>query len=267
MRQSGADLVAVLGAVNETEERALINSGLVDLVLGAGERLHASFDGRTAAAASSRDAEHVVLLDLRLDRCRVETVGSDDLSDLLESGQAIDAIQPRVELRFRWSVDFRSIDSLNVQPDIEIADEIQRLLLDSFTRTGFPHRRCRQRPGHQGRRRAGRQFSVRRCRSDAMRSALKADVALINAGYPRRPGDSRRNASHPALPGPWLPFESRVLLLRVSGEQIKIALENGVSQFDEYVGRFPSSPAWKPASIPAVRQIIASPASLSMGSR
>jgi hypothetical protein len=130
LRQSGADLVAVLGAVNDVEERALINSGLVDLVLGAGERLHATFDGRAAAAASSRDAEHVILLDLRLDRYKVETVGSDDLSGLLEDGQAIDAIQPRVELRFRWSVDFRSIDSLNVQPDVEIADEIQHLLLN-----------------------------------------------------------------------------------------------------------------------------------------
>ncbi len=240
LRQSGADLVAVLGAVNDAEERALINSGLVDLVLGAGERLHAAFDGRTAAAASSRDAEHVILLDLRLDRYRVETVGGGDLSDLLEGEQAIDAIQPRVELRFRWSVDFRSIDSLNVQPDVEMADEIQRLLLNLSHDLG-------SRIGVVDRDLDIRDVIVREGNSpfadavaDAMRSALKADVALINAGaihadqvIPAGTPITRRSLVQ------WLPFESRVLLLRVSGEQIKIALENGVSQFDEYTGKFP----------------------------
>jgi 2',3'-cyclic-nucleotide 2'-phosphodiesterase (5'-nucleotidase family) len=37
----------------------------------------------------------------------------------------------------------------------------------------------------------------------------------------------------------WLPFESRVLLLRVSGEQIKMVLENGVSQFEAHAPKFP----------------------------
>jgi 5'-nucleotidase/UDP-sugar diphosphatase len=240
LRQSGADLVAVLGALNETDERALVNSGLVDLVLGAGERLHATFDGRTAAAASSRNAEHVMLLDLRLDRYRVETVGSDDLSGLLEEGQAIDAIQPRVELRFRWSVDFRSIDSLDVQPDVEIADEIQRLLLNLSrglsTQIGVVDkdldiRDIVVREGHS---------PFADAVADAMRSALKADVALINAGaihadqvIPAGTPITRRSLVQ------WLPFESRVLLLRVSGEQIKMALENGVSRFDEYAAKFP----------------------------
>jgi 2',3'-cyclic-nucleotide 2'-phosphodiesterase (5'-nucleotidase family) len=212
----------------------------VDLVLGAGERLHAAFDGRTTAAASSRDAEHVILLDLRLDRYRVETVGDADLSDLLEGGQAIDAIQPRVELRFRWSVDFRSIDSLNVLPDVEIADEIQRLLLNLSHDLGA-------RIGVVDKDLDIRDVVVREGKSpfadavaDAMRSVLKADVALINAGaihadqvIPAGTPITRRSLVQ------WLPFESRVLLLRVSGEQIKIALENGVSQFDEHAGKFP----------------------------
>jgi 2',3'-cyclic-nucleotide 2'-phosphodiesterase (5'-nucleotidase family) len=212
----------------------------VDLVLGAGERLHATFDGRTAAAASSRDADHVILLDLRLERYRVETVGGGDLSDLLEGEQAIDAIQPRVELRFRWSVDFRSIDSLNVQPDAEIADEIQQLLLNLSHDLG-------SRIGVVDKDLDIRDVVVREGNSpfayviaDAMRTALKADVALLNAGaihadqvIPAGTPITRRSLVQ------WLPFETRVLLLRVSGEQIKIALENGVSQFDEYTGRFP----------------------------
>ncbi len=240
LRQNGADLVAVLGTLSDPEERALVNSGLVDLVLGSGDRLHAFFDGRTAAAASSRNADHVIFLDLRLERYRVETVGGGDLSDLLESGEAIDAIQPRIEYRFRWSVDFRSIDSLNVQPDVEIADEIQSQLLNL---------------SHQLDSRIGvvdndldiRDIVVREGQSpfanavaDAMRSALGADMALLNAGAIR--ADQMVPAGTPVTRRSlvqWLPFESRVLLLRVSGEQIKMALENGVSQFDEHAAKFP----------------------------
>ncbi len=240
LRQSGADLVAVLGTLSDTEEKTLVNSGLVDLVLGSGDRLHAFFDGRTAAAASSRNADHVIFLDLRLERYRVETVGGGDLSDLLEGEQAIDAIQPRVELRFRWSVDFRSLDSLNVVADVEAADEIQNQLLKL---------------SHQLDSRIGvvdkdldiRDIVVREGQSpfanavaDAMRSALNADVALINAGAIR--ADQVVPAGTPVTRRSlvqWLPFESRVLLLRVSGEQIKMALENGVSQFDEHAAKFP----------------------------
>jgi 2',3'-cyclic-nucleotide 2'-phosphodiesterase (5'-nucleotidase family) len=240
LRQNDADLVAVLGAVTETEERALINSGLVDLVLGAGERLHASFDGRTVAAASSRNAEHVMLLDLRLEHYRVETIGDLDLSNLADGEGPIDAIQPRIELRFRWSVDFRSFDSVNVVPDIETADEIQHQLLNLS-------RQLDSRIGEIDADLDIRDVVVREGQSpfanavaDAMRSALKADVALINAGAIR--ADQVIPAGTPITRRSlvqWLPFESRVLLLRVSGEQIKMALENGVSQFDEHAGRYP----------------------------
>jgi 2',3'-cyclic-nucleotide 2'-phosphodiesterase (5'-nucleotidase family) len=74
----------------------------------------------------------------------------------------------------------------------------------------------------------------------AMRTALEADVAPLYAGtiragqvFPAGTPITRRSLVQ------WLPFETRVLLLRVSGEQVKIALENGASQFDEHTGRFP----------------------------
>jgi 2',3'-cyclic-nucleotide 2'-phosphodiesterase (5'-nucleotidase family) len=240
LRENGADLVAVLGALTETEERALVNSGLVDMVLGAAERLHASFDGRTAVAASSRNADHVILLDLRLDSYRVETIGYEDLSDMLESGGPIDAIEPHIEMRFRWSVDFRSLDSLNIVPDNDVVDEIQRHLLNLS-------RQPESRIGVVDSDLDIRDVVVREGRSpfadavaDAMRSELKADAALLNAGAIR--ADQIVPAGTPITRRSlvqWLPFNSRILLLRVSGEQIKLALENGVSQFAEHAGRFP----------------------------
>jgi len=212
----------------------------VDMVLGAGERLHASFDGRTVAAASSRNADHVILLDLRLDRYRVETVGYDDLSDMIDSGGPIDAIEPRIESRFRWSVDFRSYDSLNIEADGDTTDEIQRNLLNLSQQLD-------SRIGIADSDLDIRDIVVREGRSpfadvvaDAMRSALKADVALLNAGAIR--ADQVIPAGTPITRRSlvqWLPFESRVLLLRASGERIKLALENGISQFGEHAGRFP----------------------------
>jgi hypothetical protein len=54
-----------------------------------------------------------------------------------------------------------------------------------------------------------------------------------------------------------LPFKDRVLLLRVNGEQLLAALENGVSQFDEHAGRFPIVSVCRSPSIPGVRSATA----------
>jgi 5'-nucleotidase len=66
--------------------------------------------------------------------------------------------------------------------------------------------------------------------ADSFRGALKADVALINAG------SIRSNTSY--KPGPitlstvmkWLPFEDKMVRIQLSGSELKAALENGVSE-------------------------------------
>jgi 5'-nucleotidase / UDP-sugar diphosphatase len=241
LRQAGADLVVGLGALTDGEERALVNSGLLDIVLGSSEHMHASFDGRTAAAASSRNAEHVMLLDLHLERYVVEAFVNMGVPSLEEGAQPLDAVVPRLETRFRWSVDFRSIDSLTVEPDPAIADEVQRDLLQLS-------RELDARIGVTDADMDIRDIVVRNGQSpfantvvDAMRSALDADAALVNAGSIR--ADEIVPAGTPITRRSivqWLPFENRVLLLRANGEQILAALENGVSQFAEHTGRFPA---------------------------
>jgi 2',3'-cyclic-nucleotide 2'-phosphodiesterase (5'-nucleotidase family) len=75
--------------------------------------------------------------------------------------------------------------------------------------------------------------------ADLMRAALQADVALINGG------GIRGNAVLPV--GPLrrrdvlavLPFANKVVKLDVTGETLRAALENGLSQVERTAGRFP----------------------------
>ncbi|HYL79239.1 MAG TPA: 5'-nucleotidase C-terminal domain-containing protein [Candidatus Acidoferrum sp.] len=75
--------------------------------------------------------------------------------------------------------------------------------------------------------------------ADLMKEALGADVALVNGG------GIRGNAVLPA--GPLrrddilkiLPFANKVVKLEVTGEILRAALENGLSQVEKTAGRFP----------------------------
>lgn len=240
LREGGAAFVVALGTLTDAEERALINSGTVDLILGASEQLHASFDRRTAAAASGRNAQRVMLVDLTLERYEVEEAVTQKLPGSPGGPDTVDSVAPELQTRFRWSVGFRSVDSRDVDADADVADEIQRYLLqlskDLNLRIGAADADIDM-----------RNIVVREGKSpfaeavaDAMRAAVRADAAIINAGAIR--ADQIVAAGTPLTRRSivqWLPFEDRILLLRVNGEQLLAALENGVSQFDEHTGRFP----------------------------
>ncbi len=75
--------------------------------------------------------------------------------------------------------------------------------------------------------------------ADLLRAAVQADVAIVNGG------GIRGNAVTPA--GPLtrgdvlriLPFANKIVKLEVTGETLRAALENGLSQFENTAGRFP----------------------------
>lgn len=84
-----------------------------------------------------------------------------------------------------------------------------------------------------------RESAVGNLIADLMKDALGADVALVNGG------GIRGNAIFPA--GPLrrddvlkiLPFANKVVKLEVTGEVLRAALENGLSQIEKTAGRFP----------------------------
>ncbi len=75
--------------------------------------------------------------------------------------------------------------------------------------------------------------------ADALRQASGADVAIMNGG------GIRSNQIYPAGPitrkdvYAVLPFGNKVVVVKATGEVLKAALENGVSQLHDYAGRFP----------------------------
>lgn len=76
--------------------------------------------------------------------------------------------------------------------------------------------------------------------ADSLRAFYHTDVALINGG------GFRANKKHPAGSNltvgdiqKELPFHNRIVNLRVSGERLKLALENGLSRIEDEKGRFP----------------------------
>ncbi|MGH2375788.1 MAG: bifunctional metallophosphatase/5'-nucleotidase, partial [bacterium] len=75
--------------------------------------------------------------------------------------------------------------------------------------------------------------------ADVMRRAVDADVAITNGG------GIRTNALFPAGEikrrdvVSWLPFSNTIVKVRMTGEAIRAALENGVSQVEALGGRFP----------------------------
>lgn len=73
--------------------------------------------------------------------------------------------------------------------------------------------------------------------ADIIRAQTKAEVALINGGSIRKsipPGPVRRREVYAALP-----FDNYLVALRLTGRQLKEALEHGVSGLGEHAGRFP----------------------------
>lgn len=75
--------------------------------------------------------------------------------------------------------------------------------------------------------------------TDALRTSLKADIALMNAGsfranrlYAQGTNLTRRDILQE------LPFGNHTILLAIPGKDLKTILENGVSKIDENAGRF-----------------------------
>ena len=76
--------------------------------------------------------------------------------------------------------------------------------------------------------------------ADAMRASTKADVAIMNGGGIRSgrvfaPGAqiTRRDVLAE------LPFDNKLVLLEITGAELKAAIENGLSQLPNAGGRFP----------------------------
>ena len=218
LREAGADFVCAVMHCNRGDGLKLQFERAADLLLtGHTHDLLVSYDDKCALVESGFDAHYVTCVDV--------------------------AISVRVDAGKRavvWHPAFRIIDSGDVTPDPEVAAAVAKyraalvdkmseplcvtaVALDSATATVRT-----------------REAAIGNLFADAMRAGTHADAALLNGGGIRAGKTyqvGERISQGDVLAE--LPFNNRVVVVEVSGADLRRAIENGLSRLPLAAGRFP----------------------------
>ena len=218
LRTAGADMILVVAHANRAVDLRLFNSGAFDIILSGDDHdLALFFDGRTVLAESREEAEFVTAIDIKAE---VEE----------KDGKR----------RVSWFPNFRIIDTAAVTPDPETQAKVDAYnaeldkelnLAIGATAEALDSRKATVRGG---------EAAIGNLIADALRDAVKADVAIVNGGgirgnkeYPAGSALTRRDVLTE------LPFGNKTMKLEVTGDTVWAALENGVSEAENAAGRFP----------------------------
>jgi 5'-nucleotidase/UDP-sugar diphosphatase len=218
LRAEGADIVVAVAHAMRSQDLAMMHGGSIDLVLsGDTHDLLINYDGRAILAEAREQAEYLPLITLDV---TAETVDG--------------------KRKVTWTPQFRVIDTATVTPDPAVAAKIAELEktlsaeLDieiGKSDTELDSRRAAVRGG---------EAAIGNLIADAMRTSTGADVALMNGGgiranklYAAGSTLTRRDVLAE------LPFGNVVVVVELSGADLKAALENGVSAVEDGAGRFP----------------------------
>lgn len=218
LKAQGADMIVAVAHAKREIDLDLYQSGAFDIVLSGDDHdLALFYDGRTVLAESMTEANYVTAIDVTVDVS--ETDG---------------------KRRVTWWPDFRVIDTATVTPDPETQALIDgyRKELDAdlnvaigTTSEPLDSRKAVLRT---------QEAAIGNLIADALRAQTGADAAIINGGgirgnkqYPAGAQLSRRDVLTE------LPFGNRTVKLAVTGDMIRAALENGVSDVANAAGRFP----------------------------
>lgn len=239
LRDDGADLVVALAHTGLFDDFALVRQNAVDILLTGHDHVLMSFwNGRVAMMESHEQANWVSALDLRLERVESEDGGT----------------------RLAWSPGFRQLDTALYDPDPEALAMVQafedRLAAELDVPIGTTSVALDSRRGTV----RGEEAAIGNLFADAVRAAVDADVAILNGGGIRGdriydPGTelSRRDIQTE------LPFGNRTVKLELSGADIRAALENGFSLWEDGAGRFPQVSGmrvvWDP-ELPAGNRVV-----------
>ena len=220
LRAAGADIVIALTHQGLGMDLELLRAVRgIDIVLGGHDHLLlANYDGRQAVMKAGSQGRHVAVLTLTIDR--VEGRGG----------------APRVV----WTPDFRLRSTDGIEGDAAIAAKVNayQAHLDETldvvigeTATELDTRGFLSGAG---------ETAFGNLLADAMREATGSDIALSNGGgirgdtvYPPGTELTRKMVLTE------LPFGNKTVVLRLTGAQVREALENGVSRAAHPSGRFP----------------------------
>lgn len=218
LRAAGADLVVAVVHANREIDLRLYHSGLFDIVLSGDDHdLALLYDGRAVMAESMTEANFVTAIDVK-----AEVTEKDG------------------KRRVTWWPDFRLIDTATVTPDPETQAKVDAYhkeldadlnVVIGTTSTPIDSREAIVRT---------RESAIGNLVADAIRAQTQSDVAIVNGGGIRgnRQYDAGARITRRDVLTE-LPFGNRTVKLSVTGDMIRAALENGVSQVANTGGRFP----------------------------
>ena len=220
LKAEGADIVIALTHQGLGADLELLRTArAIDLVLGGHDHLLvANHDGRQAVMKAGSQGRHVGVLTLTVDRVEgrggvPRVVWTPDFRLRSTAGMAGDAVLAAKVQAYQARLD----ETLDVVIGETLTELDTRGFLSGSAETAFGN-----------------------LLADAMRQATGADVALSNGGGIR--GDTiyppgTRLTRKMVLTE--LPFGNKTVVLRLTGAQVRQALENGVSRARHPSGRFP----------------------------
>ncbi len=241
LRAAGADFVVLLSAANAAETAEAAEAARADLVLAQNGTGPAStrFDGLRGHASIGLEGNLIVAVDIEIRR-RQRDVGADVKVDARPNQGGEIVVEPqRTEQVVDWGPTFRIIDTRAREPDqlIEIAVQVE---LDAAT-MGLQESLATVLPAVSSARARVRtaEAGVGDIVADAMRAHAGADVALINAGAIRGDRDYEPESVWRLVTvAEEMPFANRLVTLRVSGAQLRVALEHALAEAPRESVRF-----------------------------
>ena len=220
LRAEGADIVIALthqGLGTDLELLRQVRS--IDVVLGGHDHLLiAHHDGRHAVMKAGSQGRHVGVLTLTIDRIE----GRGGVSKVI------------------WTPEFRLRSTADTEGDAKLAAKVRdyQASLDETLDVVIGETAVELRT--LGFLRGSAETAFGNLLADAMREATGADIALTNGGgirgdtiYPPGTKLTRKMVLTE------LPFGNKTVVLRLTGAQVREALENGVSRAENPSGRFP----------------------------
>jgi 2',3'-cyclic-nucleotide 2'-phosphodiesterase (5'-nucleotidase family) len=218
LRREGVDFVVAVAHASRQQDYAIFDTRAVDLLLsGHDHDLFINFDGRNAMVESSHDALYVTAVDVTIEVKE-------------ETGRRITS----------WWPQFRIIDTAAVTPDPEVAAVVAKLEQETGKGLDAPIGTTAVELDSRTATVRTREAAIGDLIADAMREAGRADAAVTNGGGIRggkiyAPGTAITRRDILAE----LPFGNRIVTVAASGADLKLALENGLSQLPRPAGRFP----------------------------
>ena len=220
LRAEGADIVIALTHQGLGTDLELLRQAKgIDVVLGGHDHLLiAHHDGRHAVMKAGSQGRHVGVLTLTIDRIE----GRGGTSKVV------------------WTPDFRLRSTADTEGDAKVAAKVRDYQASLDETLDVVIGETAVELSTLGFLRGSAETAFGNLLADAMREATGADIALTNGGgirgdtvYPPGSKLTRKMVLTE------LPFGNKTVVLRLTGAQVREALENGVSRAEKPSGRFP----------------------------